>query len=79
MILVYDNSMTTGCKPKQVPQLNTDRPHLRDYLHTSPDYRHTDDYFGVVMILLCSEFEGNCILLHSASRAPNVNRYAPDI
>ena len=27
----------------------------------------------------CSKHEGNCLLLHSASRAPNIDNYAPDI
>ena len=31
------------------------------------------------MTILFSKFEGNCLLLHSASRAPNIDRYAPDI
>ncbi len=33
-----------------------------------PDYRHTDKTIGLVTTTLYSKFEGNCLLLHWASR-----------
>ncbi len=60
-------------------KLKADRPPPRDYPHMPPDYRHTDKTLGLVTTTLYSKFEGNCLLLHSASRAPNIDRYAPDI
>ncbi len=60
-------------------KLKADRPHPQDYPHTPPDYRRTDKCLGLLMTTLSSEFEGNGLLLHSASRAPNIDRYAPYI
>ncbi len=53
--------------------------HLRDYPPKLPDYRHTDKSLGLVTTTLYSKCEGNCLLLHSASRAPNIDHYVPEI
>ncbi len=42
-------------------------------------YRQTDKTLEPVMTTRCSKFDGNFPLLHSASRAPYIDRYAPDI
>ncbi len=56
-----------------IVKLKADQPHPRDYLHTPPDYKHTDKTLGPVMTPLYSKFEHNCLLLHSACWAPNID------
>ncbi len=70
-----------GCNynSQQSYKLKADRPHPRDYPPMPPDYRHTDKTLGLVTTTLYSKCEGNCLLLHSASRAPNIDRYEPEI
>ena len=53
-------------------ELKADRPHLRYYPHTPPDHRLTDKHIGLVItaIALCCTQQ---------SRAPNIDRCAPEI
>ena len=44
-----------------------------NYWHKSADYWHTDKYLGLVILLFCSNPEGNFLLLRSESPAPNIN------
>ena len=61
------------------PPDNSPRPSIRQPSLGNPrDYRHTDKNTGLVMTTLYSIFECNCLLLHLASRVPNINRYTPD-
>ena len=39
----------------------------------------TPIFIWLVTAILCSRLEGNCPLLHSANRAPNIDRYTPYI
>ncbi len=64
---------------KNTFKLKADRPHPRDYPHTPPDYGHTDKTVGLVRTTLYFKFEGNCLCCTRQSRAPNIDRYAPDI
>ena len=39
--------------------LKADRPHPQDYPPNSPDYRHTDRFLRLVMVLPCPKHDGN--------------------
>ena len=46
------------------------------------DYKHTDKVQGLVWTgdgTPCTKLECNCLLLHSASRAPSIDRYMSEI
>ncbi len=35
------------------------RSRLQDYPYKPPDYRHTEEFLGLVMIIICYKPEGN--------------------
>ena len=59
-------------------KLKADRLRPRNYPHTlKSDHRQKNPWTGNDYPY--SEFEGNCHLLPSANRAPNIDHYAPEI
>ena len=73
-IIIEENVYNYGW-PLNYSQLEADRLHPLDYPHTPPDYRQTDNTLGPVLTTLYSKFEGNCLLLHSTSQAPNIDTH----
>ncbi len=69
---IFPSIWTIRSTEKYNPRLKADRPHSRNYLHTSTDYRHTAKHGRLIMgvVALCCNWK---------SRAPNINRYAPKI
>ncbi len=72
--------------PQKVPlvlcvqwQIKFGHPCPWECLHEHPDYKYTDKFLGLIMIILCHKHKGNCLLLHLASQAPNIDFYLSNI
>ncbi len=59
-------------------KLKADRPWYKTIHLGPPITKNTDKYPRLVMVTVCPNCEGNCLLLHSASWAPNIGRVLTD-
>ncbi len=55
------------------PLLKADRPHWRDYQQTPTDYRHTDNHFRLVLVVVAL-----CCTRQSRAPNPRVKRESTD-